>query len=116
MIWLILIVLYGLEVNPGNRHQSSPSLIQVWSGSGQTLGHCFAYNAVRSEQHGATLHYPFSWDKVDGTGEPRLLASVEQNHKGAPKMATVVDALLASELPPKSRDSLVPSTSSLLKG
>ena len=43
-------------------------LIQVWSGSGQTLGHCFAYDAVRSEQQGATLHYPFSWDEVDDTG------------------------------------------------
>ena len=31
-------------------------------------GHCFAYDAVRSEQHGATLHYPFSWNEVDGMG------------------------------------------------
>ena len=28
-------------------------LIQVWSGSGQILGHRFAYDAVKSEQHGA---------------------------------------------------------------
>ena len=76
---------------------TNPHLIQVWFGSGPTLGHCFAYDAVRSEQHGATLHYPFSWDEGDGTGEPRLLAgsseaskastSVEQNHKGSPRTA-----------------------------
>ena len=47
---------------------TNPRLIQVWSGSGQTLGHRFAYDAVKSEQHGATLHYPFSWDEGDGTG------------------------------------------------
>ena len=31
MIWLILIVLYGLDVNPGNSHQSSsdPGLVRV---------------------------------------------------------------------------------------
>ena len=108
MIWLILIVLYGLE-------QTQGTATLVWSRFGQGQAKHFAYNAVRSEQHGATLHYPFSWDKVDGTGEPRLLArrswaskastTVEQNHKGAPKMATLVDALLASELPAKSRDS-----------
>ena len=71
-------------------------LIQVWLGSGQTLGHCFAYNTVRSEQHGG-FKLPFSWDEGDGTGEPRLLAgsseaskastSVEQNHKGSPRTA-----------------------------
>ena len=52
---------------------------------------------IRPEHHGATLHYPFIWDEVDGTGEPRLLAgsseaskastSVEQNHKGSPRTA-----------------------------
>ena len=47
---------------------TDPRRIQVWSGSGQTLGHRFAYDAVKSEQHGATLHYPFSWDEGDGTG------------------------------------------------
>ena len=49
---------------------TNPRLIQVWSGSGQTLGQRSAYDAVKLEQHGATLHYPFSWDEVDGTGEP----------------------------------------------
>ena len=93
MIWLILIVLYGLKQGTA----TNPHLIQVWSGSGQTLGHRSAYDAVKSEQHGATLHYPFSWDEGDGTGEPRLLAgsseaskastSVEQNHKGSPRTA-----------------------------
>ena len=31
MIWLILIVLYGLDVNPGNSHQylSDPGLVRV---------------------------------------------------------------------------------------
>ena len=98
-------------------------LIQVWSGSGQTLRHCFAYDAVRAEQHGATLHYPFSWEEVDGTGKPRLRGGskvstiVEQNHKGSPsRTAMLVDALLASKLPAKSRGLPVPSTLSQLKG
>ena len=58
--------LYGLEANPWNSHQSSPDpgLFRVRPNK----GHCFAYDAVRSEQQGATLHYPFSWDEVDGTG------------------------------------------------
>ena len=47
---------------------TNPRLIQVWLGLGQTLGHCFAYDAVISEQQGASLHYPLSWDEVDGTG------------------------------------------------
>ena len=66
MIWLILIVLYGPEATPWNSHQSSPDpgLVRVRPNK----GHCFAYDAVRSEQQGATLHYPFSWDEVDGTG------------------------------------------------
>ena len=56
----------------------------------------FAYDTVRSEQHG-DFKLPFSWDEGDGTGEPRLLAgsseaskastSVEQNHKGSPRTA-----------------------------
>ena len=33
----------------------------------------FAYDAVRLEQHGATINYPFNWDEVDGAGKPRLL-------------------------------------------
>ena len=73
------------------RTATNPCPIQVWFGSGPTLGHCFAYDAVRSEQplYTTTLH--FRRDEVDGTGEPRLLAgsseaskasiSVEQNHK-----------------------------------
>ena len=94
MIWLILVVIYGLEVDPGNSHQSSsdPGLVRVRP----TLGHRFAYDTVRSEQHG-DFKLPFSWDEGDGTGEPRLLAgsseaskastSVEQNHKGSPRTA-----------------------------
>ena len=68
-------------------------LIQVWSGSGQTLGHCFAYDAVRSEQHGATLHYPFSWDKVDGTGEPQLLVGSSEASKASTTMAVLGEPL-----------------------
>ena len=77
------------EANPGNSHQSlsDPGLVRVRP----ALGHYFAYDTVRSEQHGG-FKLPFSWDEGDGTGEPRLLAgsseaskastSVEQNHKG----------------------------------
>ena len=71
------------------RTATNPRPIQVWFGSGPTLGHCFA--------RAATLHYPFSRDEVDGTGKQRLLArssevskastSVEQNHKGSPRTA-----------------------------
>ena len=64
-------------------------LIQVWLGSGQTLGHCFAYDAVRPEHHGATLHYPFIWDEVDGTGEPRLLAGSSKVSKASTSMAVL---------------------------
>ena len=47
--------LYGLEANPWNSHQSSPDpgLVRVRPNK----AHCFAYDAVRSEQHGATLYY-----------------------------------------------------------
>ena len=87
-------MLDGFEANPGNSHQSSsdPGLVRVRP----ALGHRFAYNTVRSEQHGG-FKLPFSWDEGDGTGEPRLLAgsseaskastSVEQNHKGSPRTA-----------------------------
>ena len=34
-----------------------------------TLGHRFAYDTVRTEQHGV-FKLPFSWDEGDGTGEP----------------------------------------------
>ena len=82
------------EALTGNSHQSSsdPGLVRVRT----TLGHRFAYDTVRSEQHGV-FKLPFSWDEGDGTGEPRLLAgsseaskastSVEQNHKGSPRTA-----------------------------
>ena len=82
------------EALTGNSHQSSsdPGLVRVRP----ALGHRFAYNTVRSEQHGG-FKLPFSWDEGDGTGEPRLLAgsseaskastSVEQNHKGSPRTA-----------------------------
>ena len=80
-------------------------LIQVWLGSGQTLGHCFAYDAVRPEHHGATLHYPFIWDEVDGTGEPRLLAGSSKEsiyQRGRSRIGFIVfyrlvDALLTYE-------------------
>ena len=47
-----VMVLKRTQGTATNRH-----LIQAWSGSGQTLGYCFAYNAERSEQHGTTLHH-----------------------------------------------------------
>ena len=47
-----VMVLKRTQGTATNRH-----LIQAWSGSGQTLGYCFAYDAERSEQHGTTLHY-----------------------------------------------------------
>ena len=75
---------------------TNPRLIQVWSGSGQTLGHSFAYDAVKSEQHGATLHYPFSWDEGDGTGEPQLLAgSSEASNATKPKNIDLVLIVLS---------------------
>ena len=42
MIWLILIVLYGLEANPGNSHQSSsdPGLVRVRPNSRALLCLC----------------------------------------------------------------------------
>ena len=53
------------EAKTGNSHQSSsdPGLVRVRP----ALGHCFAYNTVRSEQHGG-FKLPFSWDEGDGTG------------------------------------------------
>ena len=55
------------EALTGNSHQSSsdPGLVRVRT----TLGHRFAYDTVRSEQHGV-FKLPFSWDEGDGTGEP----------------------------------------------
>ena len=47
-----VMVLKQTQGTATNRHP-----IQAWSGSGQTLGYCFAYDAERSEQHGTTLHY-----------------------------------------------------------
>ena len=93
MIWLILIVLYGLDANPGNSHQSSsdPGLVRVRS----TLGHRFAYNTVRSEQHGG-FKLPFSWDEGDGTGEPQLLAgSSEASNATKPKDIDLVLIVLS---------------------
>ena len=65
--FLRLVVRPPTEANPGNSHQSSsdPGLVRVRP----ALGHCFAYNTVRSEQHGG-FKLPFSWDEGDGTGEP----------------------------------------------
>ena len=47
-----VMVLKRTQGTATNRH-----LTQACSGSGQTLGYCFAYDAERSEQHGTTLHY-----------------------------------------------------------
>ena len=57
---------------------TNPRLIQVWLGSGQTQGHCFAYDAVTSEQHVATLQLAqggwywrvmtFSWELIGKEG------------------------------------------------
>merc|ERR1712038_1781443 len=72
------------EALPGNSHQSSsdPGLVRVRP----TLGHRFAYDTVRSEQHGG-FKLPFSWDEGDGTGEPRLLAgSSEASTQIRPQM------------------------------
>ena len=48
------------EAIPGNSHQSStdPGLVRVRP----ALGHRFAYDTVRSEQHGG-FKLPFSWDE-----------------------------------------------------
>ena len=90
-----------------------------------TLGHCFVYDAIRSVQHGNTLHYTFSWDKLDGTGEPQILVGSSEVSKASTSMAvlgeplwfcsTLVFALLTYELLAKSRGLPVPSTSSQLK-
>ena len=67
---------------------TNPHLIQVWLGFGQTLGHCFAYNGVSSEHHGATLHYPFSWDEVSGWYW-RLLARSSEVSKASTSVAVL---------------------------
>ena len=73
---------------------TNPCLIQVWSGSGQTLGHCSAYDDVRLDG----VHYPFSWDEGDGTVAPRLLAgsSEASNAKNPPKNMDL-DVFLVAE-------------------
>ena len=85
MIWLILIRLCYMVVKRTQGTATNPRLIQNWLGSGQTLGHCFAYDAVRA----ATLHYPFSRDEVDGTGEPRLLAGSSEASNASTSVAVL---------------------------
>merc|ERR1711997_130438 len=76
----------GNVIGHPDSHQSSsdPGLVRVRP----ALGHRFAYNTVRSEQHGG-FKLPFSWDEGDGTGEPRLLAgSSEARAPHPPPMRT----------------------------
>merc|ERR1712038_1603190 len=75
------------EANPGNSHQSSsdPGLVRVRS----TLGHRFAYDTVRSEQHG-DFKLPFSWDEGDGTGEP----GAQRRARHLPAWSKTIKALL----------------------
>ena len=75
------------EANPGNSHQSSsdPGLVRIRP----ALGHRFAYDTVRSEQHGG-FKLPFSWDEGDGTGEP----GAQRRARHLPAWSKTIKALL----------------------
>ena len=108
MIWLILIVLYGLDVNPGNSHQSSsdPGLVRVATRTFLCLRCC----QIRAAWRHFTL--PFQLGQGDGTGEPQLLVGSSEASKASTNVAVLgeplwfcsmlVDALLAYVLPAKS--------------